>query len=77
MWRRALAKKKLVYLRKMANKGNLRIAKLLINHGADLTLKDKKGQAPFHVAKKKGYRSIVQLLQREYRKMQSNQKRRH
>ena len=40
----------------------LQVAKVLLKHGADLHIQDKKGKMPFQVASEEGHDELTQLL---------------
>ncbi|XP_032380683.1 cyclin-dependent kinase 4 inhibitor C [Etheostoma spectabile] len=45
-----------------AREGFLDSLRVLVNHGADLNLVDKKGNLPLHLAAREGHLKVVQLL---------------
>lgn len=46
----------------LLHKGHLDVVALLINHGAEVTCKDKKGYTPLHAAASNGQISVVKHL---------------
>ncbi len=49
-------------LHKAANEGHMSVARFLLDHGADVDVKDREGDTPLHLAAGRGQQAMVELL---------------